>query len=71
MDRASPKINHSFCSRRVNQSQWISKEKSLLAPVGTVEETAHAIAFLASDHATFITGTCLAVDGGKALLCPR
>ncbi|KAG5677908.1 hypothetical protein PVAND_007624 [Polypedilum vanderplanki] len=42
-----------------------------LGRAGTVDETAHAIAFLASDLATFITGTCLAVDGGKAVLCPR
>ena len=48
-----------------------SKETHALGRVGTVEETAHAIAFLASDHATFITGTNLAVDGGKAIMCPR
>lgn len=42
-----------------------------LGRVGDVSETAHAIAFLASDLATFITGTCLPVDGGKAQLCPR
>jgi NAD(P)-dependent dehydrogenase (short-subunit alcohol dehydrogenase family) len=47
------------------------KSTHALGRVGTVEETAHAIAFLASDLATFITGTCLAVDGGKAVMCPR
>jgi NAD(P)-dependent dehydrogenase (short-subunit alcohol dehydrogenase family) len=47
------------------------KSTHALGRVGTVEETAHAIAFLASDLATFITGTCLAVDGGKAIMCPR
>lgn len=43
-----------------------------LGRVGTVEETAQAIAFLASNEASsFITGTLLAVDGGKAIMCPR
>ena len=50
---------------------FFEKEKKAhaLGRVGTVEETAHAIAFLASDHATFITGTQLAVDGGKNIMC--
>lgn len=43
-----------------------------LGRVGTAEETAHAIAFLASNEASsFITGTTLAVDGGRAIMCPR
>jgi NAD(P)-dependent dehydrogenase (short-subunit alcohol dehydrogenase family) len=32
--------------------------------LGRAEEVAHAIAFLASDEASFITGACLVVDGG-------
>lgn len=38
---------------------------------GTVEETAAAIAFLASDLASFITAVQLPVDGGRHALCPR
>jgi NAD(P)-dependent dehydrogenase (short-subunit alcohol dehydrogenase family) len=34
---------------------------------GTVEETGKAIAFLASDDASFITGVTLRVDGGACL----
>lgn len=42
-----------------------------LGRVGTVEDTAHAIAFLACNEvSSFITGTTLAVDGGKAIMCP-
>lgn len=48
-----------------------SKATHPLGRVGTVEETARAIAFLASDQATFITGAQLPVDGGKAAMCPR
>jgi NAD(P)-dependent dehydrogenase (short-subunit alcohol dehydrogenase family) len=31
---------------------------------GTADEIAQAIVFLASDKARFLTGQCLAVDGG-------
>lgn len=38
--------------------------------VGEPEEVAEAIAFLASDRASFSTGTCLNVDGGRLLSSP-
>lgn len=39
---------------------------------GQPSEVAAAIAFLADEAcASFITGTLLAVDGGKAIMCPR
>ena len=34
--------------------------------IATPEEVAHAVAFLASDEASFITGAALPVDGGRA-----
>jgi NAD(P)-dependent dehydrogenase (short-subunit alcohol dehydrogenase family) len=39
-----------------------------LGRVGTVEDMANACLFLLSDQATFITGTELIVDGGRAAL---
>lgn len=41
-----------------------------LGRLGAVEEVAHAIAFLASDDSSFITGHSLPVDGGSLLLGP-
>jgi 3-oxoacyl-[acyl-carrier protein] reductase len=37
---------------------------SALGRIGTTEEVAGAVAFLASDRAAYITGQCLIVDGG-------
>jgi 3-oxoacyl-[acyl-carrier protein] reductase len=36
-----------------------------LKRLGTVEEIGHAVAFLASEQAGFITGQTIVVDGGK------
>jgi len=38
-----------------------------LARIGEAEEVAHAVAFLASEKASYITGQVLAVDGGMAM----
>jgi 3-oxoacyl-[acyl-carrier protein] reductase len=35
--------------------------------MGTAEEVAHAVSFLASDGAGFVTGQRLVVDGGRSL----
>ncbi len=38
--------------------------KTMLGRMASAEEIASAVAFLASDEASYITGTCMAVDGG-------
>jgi 3-oxoacyl-[acyl-carrier protein] reductase len=38
-----------------------------LGRLGSVEDVAHAVAFLASDEAAFITGQILSVDGGLVM----
>lgn len=50
---------------------WIGKKGAVLASqhalnrVGRAEEIANALLFLASDYASFITGTCMEITGGK------
>ena len=48
-----------------------SKYTHALGRAGTVEEVAQAIAFVASDAASFITGASIPVDGGRHAMCPR
>lgn len=43
------------------------KKDLALGRLGTAQEIADAVAFLASDRASFITGQSLAVDGGYAI----
>lgn len=48
-----------------NERKWpIISRANALGRIGTPEEVANAILFLASDDASFITGTTLSVDGG-------
>jgi 3-oxoacyl-[acyl-carrier protein] reductase len=44
------------------QEQWVSKVP--LGRFGTADDVAHAVCFLASDEAAYITGQVLAVNGG-------
>jgi NAD(P)-dependent dehydrogenase (short-subunit alcohol dehydrogenase family) len=48
-----------------------SKTTHPLGRVGSPEEVAEAIRFLASDQAAWITGVTVSVDGGRALTCAR
>ncbi|TWD92344.1 NAD(P)-dependent dehydrogenase (short-subunit alcohol dehydrogenase family) [Neobacillus bataviensis] len=48
-----------------NERKWpIISRANALGRIGTPEEVANAVLFLASDEASFITGATLSVDGG-------
>jgi NAD(P)-dependent dehydrogenase (short-subunit alcohol dehydrogenase family) len=51
----------------ISREQWMAEmaPQHMLNRVGDVREVANAILFLASDEASFITGTHLMVDGGR------
>ena len=48
-----------------------SKSTHALGRAGEVLEVAQAIAFLASNEASFTIGVSLPVDGGRHAMCPR
>ncbi|EDV94830.1 uncharacterized oxidoreductase TM_0325 [Drosophila grimshawi] len=48
-----------------------TKQTHALGRPGDVKEVAAAIAFLASDEASFTTGVNFPVDGGRHVMCPR
>ncbi|WP_223596621.1 SDR family NAD(P)-dependent oxidoreductase [Neobacillus bataviensis] len=48
-----------------NERKWpIISKANALRRIGTPDEVAKAVLFLASDEASFVTGTTLSVDGG-------
>lgn len=57
-------LRHSSDPERISR-EWMARHP--LGRFGRAEEVAAAIAFLASDEASFITGHCLLVDGGAAI----
>ncbi len=48
-----------------------SRSTHALGRAGEAHEVANAIAFLASDASSFITGASIPVDGGRHAMCPR
>src|SRR5262245_61973219 len=49
----------------------LSDRLHMIGRMGTLEEVADAVLFLCSEHAGFITGSCLRVDGGHSALGPQ
>lgn len=49
----------------------LSDRLHMIGRMGTLEEVSDAVLFLCSEHAGFITGSCLRVDGGHSALGPQ
>ena len=63
-------IDSTMVRRHWGDDEADRTSRDLMAPIGrqgTPEEAAAAAAFLASDDASYITGQCLVVDGGRTV----
>jgi NAD(P)-dependent dehydrogenase (short-subunit alcohol dehydrogenase family) len=47
--------------------RWQAAERLPLKRFASTEEVAKAVVYLASDSASYITGSCLTIDGGATL----
>ena len=57
-------IDTAMCATLDEETRMALAEETPLGRLGTPEEVAQALLFLASDHASFITGQVLGVNGG-------
>jgi NAD(P)-dependent dehydrogenase (short-subunit alcohol dehydrogenase family) len=53
----------------LEQFEATESQRVILGRLGKAREVAHAILFLASDEASYITAACLVVDGGRTAVC--
>lgn len=65
----TPHIRHAIVGQYASDEEMIAKRNALCPTgrMGTGWDVAKAAAFLASDEAEYITGQCLAVDGGLSV----
>lgn len=59
------RLSEAFLDANPEMAAVYVRDKIPLGRVGTPEEVAAAIAFLASDDASFVTGHALVIDGGQ------
>ena len=64
---------HTVTHAVADYDAFLERAKSThpLGRVGTPEDIAHAVLFLLSEDSSWITGECMAIDGGRALTSLR
>lgn len=67
----TPHIHQAIVGQYASAEEMIEKRDAMtpMGRQGTGWDIAKAAAFLASDEADYITGQCLAVDGGQSVRC--
>ena len=67
----TPHIHQAIVGQYASAEEMIAKRDAMtpMGRQGTGWDIAKAAAFLASDEADYITGQCLAVDGGQSVRC--
>ena len=64
-------MNDESFNKLTQKIKEYSMKSHALGRPGEVNEVASCIAFLASDLSSFVTGTTLSVDGGRAAMCSK
>jgi NAD(P)-dependent dehydrogenase (short-subunit alcohol dehydrogenase family) len=68
-NESSPQKNSAIIKVKTNTAIAVCVMKGLipLERLGTAQDVANTVAFLASEHASYITGQVLVVDGGLVM----
>jgi NAD(P)-dependent dehydrogenase (short-subunit alcohol dehydrogenase family) len=67
----TPGLNKATGGARAEQVMQFLVSRIPLGRIGTPDDVADAVLFLASDQSRFVTGTELFVDGGTVQVCRR
>ncbi|XP_071960948.1 3-oxoacyl-[acyl-carrier-protein] reductase FabG-like [Antedon mediterranea] len=62
---------HEKIGKDITKVRELATKIHPLGRIGESDDVAKSIVFLASDDASFVTGSFMPIDGGRYLMCPR
>jgi len=65
VNAVAPGVTHTPIHQNVDMMKAFAEMAHLFKRVGTMDEVAEAVLFLASDSSTFITGETISLSGGR------